>query len=135
MTKFAAAPALLLAAALAAALSACSSAPPDMTVHGTLEVAVQDFSEFQADYPAATNGSAQVTITDPSGKVVAVTTADGQNVSQSSQSETLTWGWTAKVPEGLSYYGVSVTGGGGGPVQFTQAQMKAGPGVCIGDAC
>jgi len=106
-----------------------------MTVHGTLEIAVQDYSEFQADYPAATNGNAQVTITDPSGKVIAVTTADDGNVNQAAQSETLTWGWTAKVPEGLSYYGISVTGGTGGPVQFTQQQMKAGPGVCVGDAC
>ena len=126
---------LIPLAAIAFLAAACSSPPQQMTVHGTLEIAVQTYDEFRASYPAATNGNAQVTITDPSGKVIAVTTADDGNVNQSSQSETLTWGWTAKVPAGLSYYGISVTGGNGAPVQFTQAQMKQGPGVCIGDAC
>src|SRR5208282_822631 len=61
---------LIPLAAIALLAAGCSSAPPPMTVHGTLEIAVQDYSEFQADYPAATNGNAQVTITDPSGKVI-----------------------------------------------------------------
>jgi hypothetical protein len=129
---------LFFAAALSALcclLAACgSTTPPDMTVHGTLEIAVQDYSEFQQYYAQAYRGNAQVTITDPSGKVIAVTTADDGNAAQSSQTETLTWGWTAKVPEGLSFYGISVTGGNG-KVQFTEQQMRQGPGVCIGDAC
>lgn len=128
------------AAALAgflAVLGACSSSPQYMTVNGTLEIAVQDYSEFQTTYLQAYTGHAQITITDPSGKVIAVTTADGQNANQlpASAGETLIYGWTAKVPEGLSFYGVSVTGVPGAPVQFTQAQMRQSPGVCIGDNC
>jgi hypothetical protein len=128
------------AAALAgflAVLAACSSTPQDMTVHGTLEIAVQDYSEFQTTYLQAYTGHAQVTITDPSGKVIAVTTANDGNANQlpASAGETLVWGWTAKVPEGQSFYGISVSGVNSAPVQFTQEQMKAGPGVCIGDNC
>lgn len=127
---------LLLAAALALTTAAgCSSPPPEMTVHGTLEIAVQTYDEFRTTYEQAYTGHAQVTITDPSGKVIAVTTADDGNVSQPSGYEVLAWGWTVKVPEGLSYYGVSVSDSTGNPVQFSEAQMKAGPGVCIGDAC
>lgn len=131
-------PLLLVAASFAPLLllAACgSSPPPDMTVHGTLEIAVQDYSEFQTTYRQAYTGNAQVTITDPSGKVIAATTADDGNVSQPSGYEVLAWGWTVKVPEGLSLYGVSVSDSAGSPFQFTQAQMRQGPGVCIGDAC
>jgi hypothetical protein len=138
MTARPAAASFAAAIFLAAGLSSCSSAPAQMTVNGTLEVAVQTLDELQNSYPAAVNGTAQVTITDPSGSVIAVTTASGPNVGQTAPSAsqlTMTWGWTAKVPEGLSFYGVSVTGGAGKPVQFTGAQMKAGPGVCLGDAC
>lgn len=125
---------IALAIAAITVIPGCSSSPPDMTVHGTLEVAVQSYDEFRANYPAATNGNAQVTITDPSGKVIAVTTANDGNANQSSQSETLTWGWTAKVPEGLSFYGISAQEGSG-TLHFTQAQMQKGPGLCIGDGC
>jgi hypothetical protein len=124
----------LIALAILGAVTACSSAPQDFTVHGTIEIAVQDYSEFQSTYLQAYQGNARVTITDPSGKVIAVTTADDGNVKQVPGYETLTWGWTVKVPEGLSFYGVSVSDASGSPVQFTEAQMKAGPGVCIGDA-
>ena len=126
---------IVIPAIAAFAVTGCGGTPSDMTVHGTLEVAVQDYSEFAQLYEQAYTGNAQVTVTDPSGKVIAATTADGQKVNQSSQSETIVWGWTAKVPEGLSLYGVSVTEGAGKPLQFTAAQMKQGPGVCLGDAC
>lgn len=127
-----------LACALAIAavtVAACSSPPPDMTVHGTLEIAVQDYTEFRTVYSQAYQGNAQVTITGPSGTVIAVAAADNGNVNQPSGYEVIAWGWTATIPEGLPFYGVSVSGIPGKPVQFTQAQMKAGPGVCAGDAC
>ena len=118
------------------ALAGCSSSPPDMTVKGTVEVAVQDYSDFSA-YPQITNDSAQVTVTDPSGKVIGVATADNGNVNQGPSAEgdmTETVGFSVKVPEGLSFYGISVSGSPG-TIHFRQAQMKAGPALCAGDAC
>ena len=126
----------IAAGAAAIVLTACSGTPRDMTVNGTVEVAVQDYSEF-ASYPQITNDTAQVTVTDPSGKVIAVTTADNGDVNQGPSAPgdmTETVGLTAKVPEGLSFYGISVSGIPG-TVHFTQAQMKAGPALCAGDAC
>jgi hypothetical protein len=120
----------------AAALTGCSSAPPDMTVNGTVEIAVQSFTETQ-DYPQIINDTAQVTVTDPTGKVISVTTADNGNVPQGPAvlgDETLTVGFTVKVPEGESFYGISVSGISG-TVHFTEAQMKAGPALCVGDEC
>jgi hypothetical protein len=128
--------AALLVAAVFALITACSSAPQEMTVHGTVEIAVQSFDETQ-DYSQIVNGTAQVTVTDPSGKIIGVTTADGQNAPQGpavAGDETLTVGFTVKVPEGESSYGISVSGVPG-TIQFTQAQMKAGPAVCVGDEC
>ena len=140
------------AAALAGLLAApfllggCSSSPPpDMTVHGIVELATQQFSEIQPgqlDYNAAyyqvDQGNAQVTITDPSGRVLAVVPLDNGNVNQPPVSTTggldINTGWTAKVPEGESFYGISVSGVPG-TIHFTEAQMKAGPAVCVGDAC
>jgi hypothetical protein len=107
-----------------------------MTVHGAVELAVQTLAENQ-DYPQIVQGDAQVTVTNPSGTVIAVTTADGSNVPQGPAvlgDETLTWGFTVKVPEGLSFYGISVSGVDG-TIHFTEAQMKQGPAVCVGDAC
>jgi hypothetical protein len=127
----------LIAFAILGAVTACSSAPQDFTVNGTVEVAVQSYDEFQQDYPQITNDTAQVTITDPSGKVIAVTTADNGNVHQGPSAPgdlTLTTGFTVKVPEGLSFYGISVSGVSG-TIHFTEAQMKAGPALCVGDAC
>jgi len=127
-------------------LGACSSSPPpDMTVHGVVELATQQFSEIQpgevdynASYYQVDQGNAQVTITDPSGKVLAVAPLDNGNVSQppvpASGGLDINTGWTAKVPEGLSFYGVSVSGISG-TIHFTEQQMKAGPAVCVGDAC
>lgn len=130
---------VVLAVALIAATvltAGCSSSPPDMTVNGTLEIALYQSDSTQT-YAAAWNGTAQVTITNPSGTVIGVTTADGQNASQqtpTAEYQYLTYGWTVKVPEGLSFYGISVQGVSG-TLHFTQAQMKAGPALCIGDAC
>jgi hypothetical protein len=47
---------------------------------------------------------------------------------------TLTFGFTVKVPEGESSYGITVAGLTG-TTQFTQAQMKAGSAICAGNAC
>ena len=128
---------LILAAALA--LTGCgSSTPPQMTVNGTLEIAL-----YQSDgpgggaYPQAWQGEAQITVTDPSGKVIGVGTANGQNAQQQDPTvddQYLTYGWTVKVPQGESFYGIAVSGVSG-TLHYTQAQMKAGPALCVGDAC
>lgn len=123
----------------------CSSPPADMTVHGIVELATQQFSEiqpggdgFSSSYYQVDQGNAQVTVTDPSGKVLAAVPLDDGNVNQPPVSTTggldINWGWTARVPEGESSYGVSVSGISG-TIHFTEAQMKAGPSVCVGDAC
>ena len=119
------APALL---ALAITVTACSSAPQDMTVNGTVEV---------ADNPAAgidppVQVGSQVTVTDPSGKVIGFTTLNG-NAAQG-PVYTLTFGFTGKVPEGESSYGVTVNGLSG-TEHYTQQQMQQGPALCAGDAC
>jgi len=109
-----------------------------MTVNGTVELAVQSFPEIQNDpsYTQIWQARAQVTVTDPSGKVIGVTTADGTGAQPQPQDGVagITWGFTVRVPEGESSYGVSVEGISG-TVQFTEAKMKAGPGICVGDAC
>jgi hypothetical protein len=99
-----------------------------MTVNGT--VTVYDNPAAGA-YPPVQEGS-QVTVTDPSGKVIAVTGLN-DNAAQGAVF-TLAYGFTVKVPDGLSFYGISVTGLGG-TQQFTQQQMKQGPALCSGDAC
>jgi hypothetical protein len=127
---------LAISALAVAALSACSSAPAEMTVHGTVEIAVQTFDEF-SQYSQVTDDDAQVTVTDPSGKVIGVTTANNGDVNQGPSVAgdlTETVGFTVKVPEGESFYGVSVSGIPG-TIHFTQQQMQAGPAVCAGDAC
>ena len=55
----------------AVVLGACSSSPPPVTAHGTLTVEVNPLggTEVAQAYPDITDGS-QVTVTDPSGKVV-----------------------------------------------------------------
>jgi Tfp pilus assembly protein PilX len=122
----------------AAALTGCSSAPPDMTVKGTLEIALdQSDGTGGGLYPQAWNGEAQITVTNPSGTVIGVTTADGQNAPQQTPTvdyQYLTYGWTVKVPEGESFYGIAVSGVSG-TLHYTQQQMKQGPALCIGDAC
>ena len=99
------------AAALLATAS-CSSTPQDFTVNGTVEVAVQSYDESSRTIPGSSATRARSPFTDPSGKVIAVATADNGNVSRARQlgDETLTAGFTAKVPAGLSFYGISVTG-------------------------
>ena len=129
---------LVLTASLAAGavLGGCGGNPGTITVRGTVEIAVQDFSEFQG-YPAVFAGNGQVTITDPSGKVLAVAPADDGNVSQGPRTAgdlTSTWGFTAQVPAGEASYGISVTGVPG-TVRYSEAQMRKGPALCMGDAC
>jgi hypothetical protein len=69
--------------------------------------------------------------------VIAVTTADGQNAPQQTPTEEyqyMTWGFTVKVPDGLTFYGIIVSGVNG-TIRYTEAQMKHGPALCAGDAC
>jgi hypothetical protein len=99
-----------------------------MMVNGT--VVVSD-NPAAGEYPPVDVGS-QVTVTDPSGKVIGFTTLTG-NATQG-PTFTLTFGFTVKVPEGDSSYGISV-GGLQATTRFTQQQMQQGPAVCAGDAC
>ena len=120
-------------AALAASIAsiflaaACSSAPAQMTVHGT--VVVPD-NVLGAAVPVQ-DGS-EVTVTDPSGKVIGFTTLDG-NVPQGGTDQ-LIYGFTVRVPEGEPSYGITVNGLTG-ITQFTQKQMSRGPAICSGDVC
>jgi len=109
--------------AVALSIAGCSSTPAEMTVHGTVtEQNILDDTPVQ-------DGS-QVTVTDPSGKVLAFT-----SLSEDSSTESLImFTFTVKVPEGESSYGIAVSGAPG-TVHYTQQQMKAGPSLCVGDAC
>jgi hypothetical protein len=113
---------------LATALSSCSSPPAQMTVNGTVIVPDNPVSGDTS----TVSDSSQVTVTDPAGKVIGFTTLDG-NAPQGA-TFTLTYGFTLKVPEGEASYGIAVSGLTG-VTRFTQAQMKAGPALCGGDAC
>ncbi len=117
--------------ALATAVSilvGCSSTPAQMTVNGT--VIVPD-NPVAGDTSSVQEG-AQVTVTDPSGKVIGFTALDG-NATQGA-TFTLTYGFTVKVPGNESSYGISIAGISG-TEHYTQQQMKAGPALCVGDAC
>jgi hypothetical protein len=123
------APALIAAAAIMAGLLAgCGGSTSDMTVNGT--VVVSD-DPAAGEYPPVDVGS-QVTVTDPSGKVIGFTSLNG-NASQGALY-TLTYGFTVEVPEGDSSYGIAVSGLTG-TTQFTEQQMEKGPAICAGQAC
>lgn len=115
------------AALLAAALSSCSGTPATMTVHGIVRVVDNEPID-----PLPVNDGTQVTVTDPSGKIIGV--GHLGNSDDQGPIGTLTFGYTVKVPEGESTYGVQVSGLSG-TTQFTEGQMKAGPAVCAGTAC
>jgi hypothetical protein len=119
---------LLLAAALTLSLTACSSPPPQMTVNGTVVVSDNPV----AGITSPVDVGSQVTVTDPSGKVIGFTTLNG-NATQGALY-TLTYGFTVKVPEGESSYGITVSGLTG-TTRFTQQQMMQGPAICAGNAC
>jgi hypothetical protein len=121
------APALASLAAAVLMAAACSSAPAQMTVRGLVTVPDDPVSS-----PSPLQDGDQVTVTDPSGKIIGVASLDGD--APQGRVLTLTFGFTVKVPEGETSYGVHVAGLDG-ITQFTQAQMKAGPHVCAGDAC
>lgn len=122
-------PATLIAAAiLAAALSSCSSTPAQMTVHGT--VVVEDNPAAGINPPV--DVGSQVTVTDPAGKVIGFTSLNGD--ADQGATFTLTFGFTMKVPEGESSYGITVQGLTG-TTRYTEAQMRKGPAICAGDAC
>jgi hypothetical protein len=99
-----------------------------MTVKGTVRVPDNPASGEQPPV----DDTSQVTVTDPSGKVIGFTTLN-DNADQGA-TFTLTYGFTVKVPEGESSYGITVSGLSG-TTRYTQAQMKAGPALCSGDAC
>ncbi len=114
--------------AVIAFMTGCSSPPQYMTVNGTVMVADNPASGID---PPVQVGS-QVTVTDPSGKVIGFTTLNGN--AQQGAVFTLTFGFTVKVPEGEASYGIAVNGLQG-TTQFTQKQMQQGPALCTGDTC
>ena len=122
-----AAAALVLTAAFTLTAAACSSAPAQMTVHGTVRVVDNEPVD-----PLPVNNGTQVTITDPSGKVIGVATLG--NSDDQGPLGTLTFGFSVKVPEGDKYYGIRVTGLDG-TTQFTQSEMQKGPAICGTGAC
>ena len=119
---------LLVAASLALTSAACSSAPAQMTVKGT--VVVED-NPAAGITPPVDVGS-QVTVTDPAGKVIGFTSLNGD--ADQGATFTLTFGFTVKVPEGESSYGIQVAGLTG-TTRYTEAEMKKGPAICAGGAC
>ena len=120
--------AFAIAVGVSLSLAACGGAPQQMTVKGV--VTVPDDPASGNDPPVS--DSSQVTITDPSGKVIAFTTLN-DNAPQGA-TLTLSYGFTVKVPEGDSSYGIQVQGLTG-TTRFTQKQMQQGPAICSGDAC
>jgi hypothetical protein len=90
-----------------------------MTVHGTVVLALQEFTEIYPGevgnvpaYTAVWQGRGQVAIADPSGNVLATVPADGSIANQPNVAgvTTIAYGWTAKVPEGQASYSLSVPG-------------------------
>ena len=150
--------ALLLAAlfALPLLLAGCSSAPQDMTVHGTVTLTsvngvppAQAFPDVQANLtppPPGPDGTTyipplQVNITaddgpgnysgDPWREVVTDMTL------KSSTAKAVTFTFTAQVPDDAYEYQIETvcctqTLEGD---SFTLEEMQAGPAVCIGDGC
>jgi hypothetical protein len=109
-------------------MAGCSSAPQYMTVNGTVTV----YDNPGTGIVEPVQAGSQVTVTDPAGKVIGFTTLN-ENAKQGAVF-TLTYGFTVKVPEGESSYGIAVNGLQG-TMQFTQKQMQQGPALCAGDAC
>jgi len=101
----------------------CSSAPEQMTVHGTVKVA------NSLSGPSVSDGS-QVTVTDSGGHVIGTA---GLN-QQSEDANVVIFTFTVKVPGGESSYSVTVSGMSGTQV-FTQKEMQTGPSLCEQDAC
>jgi hypothetical protein len=120
---------LVIAGILAglAFLTGCVSSAQDMTVHGTVRVVDNEPID-----PLPVNFGDQVTVTDPSGKVLGVGHLGDSD--DQGPTGTLTFGFTVKLPEGEKYYGVHVDGLTG-TTQFTQKQMQQRPAICAGDAC
>jgi hypothetical protein len=118
--------ALILLAAFG--IVACSSGPAMITVHGT----VREYDDPATGFIPAAQKGARVTITDPLGKVIAVSSLHGD--AMHSPADTLTFEFTVKVPQGLPLYGISVKGLNG-MAHYTQQQMQRGPALCTGKAC
>jgi len=71
---------------------------------------------------------AQVTVTDQSGKTIAVSELEQ---GMYTGSDMCVFPFKVKVPSGKKFYGVTVSHRG--MIQFTEKQMKDGPGLTLGD--
>ena len=117
----------IAAAAGLALLGACSSAPAQMTVHGTVRVVDNEPID-----PLPVNFGTQVTVTDPSSKIIGVGhLGDSNDHGRIGRSPS---GGQPRSPRGNPPT-ASTSPGLDGTTQFTQAQMEKGPAVCAGDAC
>ena len=138
-----------LATAAALTIAGCGSKPATITAHGTLDVFASPLGgqSVQTAYPDITSGS-QVTIKNPGGSVVgtgtlvtdaaATAAADAQMaaaVPGTSPSTYSAWveafTFTAKVPGGLSRYGITI--GSHGTIWFTLGEMRKGPTLSLGN--
>jgi hypothetical protein len=142
-------PGLIAATSVTAlALAGCSSGPPPVTAHGEMTVYLNPFSGLSMSeaYPDVTDGS-QVTVTDPSGKVVGTGTLSYSKadtfsflvqaevkypqIGQSLDQDIRLYRFTVKdLPGGLPRYGFSV-GKNRGTIWVNAKQIKD-PGLSLG---
>lgn len=138
--------ALVVAGAIIIFLSSGSTAPP-VTGHGSLTVYLNPFSglNMQDAYPDITSGG-QVTVTDPSGKVIGTGTlsyskkdtvlflmeaaAKYPQIASSLANDVVIYTFTVAVPGGEQRYGFSV-GKNRGTIWVPSSQVKD-PGLTLG---
>jgi len=101
-----------------------------MTVHGTEQVSANPFNGMNATdaYPDITAG-AQVTVVDPSGKVIGTGSLAEADPSAWDLYDAV-YSFTVTVPAGESRYGIEI-GQNRGTVWFTPQQMASGPGLSL----
>jgi hypothetical protein len=127
-SKSALAAGALVCAAAALTMAGCSSASPGITAHGLVTVE-ESCDQGTADYPDIGPG-AQVTVTDPSHKVVTTSILGSQHSRQLVKGAgdfgaVCSYPFTVKVPAGLARYGITVSHRG--TIYYSPAQMAKGP--------
>lgn len=128
--------ALILVLAVIAVVAVWRKAQPvGFTVHGTMSlVGVDNFASFGDNNCAGSTGyddlrdGSEVVISENGGKTVAVGALEG---SRNAADRCVFSFNISGVPSGKKFYGVSVTHRG--VVQFSEQEMKSGPGLTIGD--
>lgn len=117
-----------MALAVTALLLAGCGGGSQITAHGTEDVTVSPGSGMtvQDAFPDVTNGS-QVTVVDPSGKVIGTGTLSyAKGDTGAAIQWAMAYDFTVTVPGGETRYGIQI-GHDRGTVWFTPAQMTKGP--------